>query len=416
MKTKMLFLFIAVFSFGVFAQEKVDCIEKEKQFNQMLFERAFDKANQEWSSIKKSCGTSSEHFCRLGVELLQYNIDVAAAADKEKTVRTLLEWYDQYDKSFPENNNGNLVHKAMALSDNKVGSESEIYSYLDAAFQLKKESFTDALALSIYFDLYYKKYTASKSTITINQLLEKYFAVNALLEASATKVPEKKQNCLTAMAGMKSLMLDLLVCDNLVPYTQDNFEQNKSNVDWLSSVASLMSERCYAKPVVEKICLQLHLLQPTSKSAAYLGKYYTNILNQPKAVEYYQLSATLATTVQEKSSILYTLASVLVSTDKAKSREVILSAIAVDPKNSKYLIFLANLYANATECAANDKEKKAIYKLAINTLQKALLLDSKYKSAIDNLLKNCTKNMGDASELKNKSVKIGCWINETVQF
>lgn len=416
MKTKLLFLFITVFSFSAFAQEKVDCVEKETQFNQMLFERTFDKANQEWSLIKKSCGTSSERFCRLGVVLLQYNIDVAPDADKEKAVRTLLEWYDQYDKSFPDNKNANLVRKAMALSDNKVGSDSEIYSYLDAAFQLKKENFTDALALSIYFDLYYKKYTASKSTITINQLLEKYFAVSALLEASAIKVPEKKQDCQTAMAGMKSLMLDLLVCDNLVPYVQDNFEQNKSNIDWLSAVVSIMSERCFAKPIVEKIALQLHLLQPTSKSAAYLGKYYTNVLNQPKAIEYYQLSSSLATTAKDKASILYTLASVLVSSDKAKSKEIVLSAISDDPQNAKYHIFLANLYANSVECAANDKEKKAIYKLAINTLQKALLLDSKYKSAIDNLSKNYIKNMGDIAELKNKSIKIGCWINETVQF
>ena len=416
MKTKLFLSLITFLSFAANAQEKLDCTDSEKQFGKMLFERDFAKANSEWPSIKKTCLNSTESYFRLGAELLKYNIDVAPDTSKEKPVRELLELYNQFDKTFPNNHNANLVLKAMALYDNKVGSNAEIFEYLDAAFTYKKDDFNNPKALYVYFQMYYTKYTEGKSGITDDNLIEKYLAVTALSESNSIKYTDKKEEYKTLISGAKSMVFDLLTCDRLVSYAQKNFETNKTNTDWLSGITMAMSDKCASKPIFETIALQLNQLKPSSKTAFYLANYYNNTQNGTKALDYFQQSVALATSNDEKATTSYTIASILANTDKAKAREHLMVAIQNQPKNGKYFIFLANMYANSSECTANEQERKALNQLAYNTVQKAAQIEPKYAQTVANISKGYLKNRGEIAELKNKTVKIGCWINESISF
>jgi tetratricopeptide (TPR) repeat protein len=416
MKTKFFIILITFLSFAANAQEKFDCTDSEKQFSKMLFERDFAKANNEWPTVKKNCLNSSESYFRLGAELLQYNIDVAPDTSKEKPVRELVELYELFDKTFPNNHNGNLVRKAMALYDNKVGSNAEILQYLEAAFNYKKDDFNNPKALYVYFQMYYTKYTEGKSGITDDNLIEKYLAVTALSESNSLKYNDKKEEYTTLISGVKSIVYELLTCDRLVSYAQKNFETNKTNTDWLSGIVLAMSDKCASKPIFETIALQWNQLKPSSKSAFYLANYYNTTKNTTKALDYFQQSVALATSNDEKATTSYTIASILANTDKAKAREQLMVAIQNQPKNGKYFIFLANLYANATECAANEQERKALYQLAYNTVQKAKQIEPKYTQTVANISKGFLKSRGEVTELKNKTVKIGCWINESISF
>ncbi len=416
MKTK-LYVLLVIFSTPFAKAQVTNCAEKENQLSQFITNKDYKKANETWNDIKLSCPSFSEKQYLLGSNVLQYNIEIAAAKDKEKEVRELIKLYDQYDKNFPENKNGNLEKRAMSLYDNKAGTNDEIFSYLDQAFDKQKTSFSNPQGLLVYFEMYFEKYKSDKSSITIEKLLNKYTSLNSLIEINSQKFTAKASEYGRVASGIDSYLQDILVCDNLIPYAQKNFENNKSDSNWLSVTAKALSVKCGNKPIFESIALELHKIKPTAKSAYYLATYYLNTGNQDKSIDFFKESISLATDKLEKATTSYTAASILASSDKARSKQMILTAIENNPSNGKYYIFLANLYANSiAECATNETEKKAIYKLASDTALKAIAIEPRYKTTAENMSKDYLKNVTFDSKNKLKSVHLGCWIDQTVHF
>ena len=415
MKTKLFILFVVFTQFA--SAQEVNCATKENQLSQFIIDNDYKKANDIWNEIKFECPSFSEKKYLLGSKVLQYNIEIAEAKDKEKEVRELIKLYNQYDKNFPENKNGNFEKRAMTLYENKAGTNDEIFSYLDHAFDKQKSSFSNPQGLLVYFELYFEKYKSDKSSITIDKLLEKYTAINSLLDTNSQKFPARANEYGRVASGMDSYMQNILICDNLIPYAQKNFESNKSDVNWLLATAKVLSVKCNSKPIFETVALELHKTKPSAKSAYYLATYYLNTGNQDKSITFFKESIDFASDKLEKATTAYTVASILASSDKGKAKEMVLVATENNPSNGKYYIFLANLYANAiAECAANETEKKGMYKLASDTALKAIAIEPRYKITAENMSKDYLKNVVFDSKSKIKSVHLGCWINQTVQF
>lgn len=416
MKTKLFFLFVIVFSHFANAQE-VNCANKEKQLSQFIADSDYAKALDLWNDAKTSCPTFSEKMYVLGSQVLQYNIEIAKPEDKEKNVRELIKLYTQLDKNFPNNKEGSFEKSAMALYNNKAGEEVEIYMLLDKAFELQKSTFTNPQAIFIYFNSFFDKYKSENSSVTIEKLLTKYTSVASLVEENSQKFPEKADENGRVLQGMNSLMDFYLICDNLIPFAQKNFEANKSNPSWLGSIAKSLSVSCKSAPIFETISLELHKVKPSSKSAYYLATFYLNTGKQEKATDYFTQSISLSNDKMEKATTAYVAASVLASSDKGKAKEMILLAIDNNPSNGKNYIFLADLYANGlSECASNDDEKKAIYKLASDTVLKAAQAEPRLKTTSESMSKRYLQNVVVDKKSKVKSVYLGCWINQTVQF
>ena len=416
MKTKLFFLFVLLVS-QIAKSQEVNCLEKENQLSQFITDNEFQKAYVLWNESKVSCSNFSEKTYSLAQQVLQYNIEVAAPDAKGDKVRELLKLYDLYDKNFPNNKNGNFEKRAMALFKNNAGSEEEIYGFLDKAFEKQNNEFSNPQAIDIYFKYYFDKYKSGKSTITLEQLFDKYNGIVSLSESNSIKFPENAGEYATVIQNLNSSMNDLLVCNNLIPYAQKGFETNKNNTSWLFATAKSLSVNCKMDPIFGTISNQLHLLKPTSKSAYHLATFYLNTGNQDKAIEFYNESISLATDKLEKASTAYTAASILVNSDAAKSKEMLLVAMENNPNNGKYYIFLGSLYANSVgECGTNQNEKKAIYKLASDTVLKAYTVEPRLKPTSEIMSKEYLKNVVFEKNEKIKSVKIGCWINQTVQF
>ena len=89
---------------------------------------------------------------------MQYQIEIADPKEKESKVNALVQLYNQYDKYFPNNKNGNYEKRAIALYTYKVGTPEDLYSYLNQAFEKEKETFSNSEALYTYFEMYFAKY------------------------------------------------------------------------------------------------------------------------------------------------------------------------------------------------------------------------------------------------------------------
>ncbi len=414
MKAKLILVIGLLFSLFINGQEN-NCAEKENDLSKFISEKKYNEANLLYSEIKNTCAKHSEKVYILGSQILQYNIE-STSTDNEKNVKELINLYDLYDKNFPNNENGNFEKRALVLIQNKIVSEIEIYSYLDKAFINQRKNFTNPQAIIEYFKLYFKKFNEQKEKITFDQLLEKYNDVITLVEQNKLQFPAKEQEYNRITKAAYNLIITKVTCENLTLYAQRNFENKKLDENWLNASAKWLSTICKNEPILEKIVLELHK-KPTSTSAYYLADYYLNTKNEQQALSFFDQSIALSQNNLEKSKTAYKVASIVAISNKAKAKEMIDIAILNDASNGKNYIFLANLYASSVdECANNENEKKAIYKLASTTVLKASIATPMLKPTSEKLSNDYLKNVIVDKSIKNKAIKINCWINETVQF
>lgn len=419
MKTLFSLVLFLISCETIFSQD-IDCDNKQKQLSSAITDSDFAKANEILSETRLKCATKSEVFYLLGIEVLKYNIELAADDKKEVAVLDLVKFYDQYDKNFPDNKNGNLINKAMVLYESKISKENDAYLSFDKAFAKDKFQFKNPNALYTYFSLFKEKYNDKKNNISFDQLLVKYSEVLKVVEKNRQEFPEKEVEFSNAFLAINSLVKNDLSKENVVAYAESNYASNKENVSWLESTANLLSQKATNSPIFGTVANQLHSLNPTNKSAYHLGNFNLKTRNQNKAIEYFNQSATLSSDKLEKAKTYYTLANILSMTDKSKSKEALKLAIDNNPTNGEYYVFLSSLYSNAAnECGTTSIEKKAIYQLAKTTINKAAQVEPKFKTTADQFAKKFespTSQELSAIKKNGNKVVIGCWINETVQF
>jgi len=191
MKSNLLFLFVILTSFA-YAQEN-SCANKEKQLVQYLSDNENTKALELWKDVNTTCPKHSENLYALGNRILQYEIEIADKKDKVTKVNDLLQFFNQYDKYFPANKNGNFEKRAIAQFTYNVGTPQEVFANLDKAFEKEKATFANSQAIYNYFDLYFAHYKENKAVIPQIELLDKYCAVSSLLAEKSILYPSKKR-------------------------------------------------------------------------------------------------------------------------------------------------------------------------------------------------------------------------------
>lgn len=421
MKT-LFFLFLSIISVGILHSQEINCVEKQKQLSSSITDNDFIKANETFSELKLKCEAKSEVFYLSGITVLQYNVELAADDKKEIAVRDLVKFYNQYDKSFPENKNGNAINIAMLLYETKISKDDEAYLNFEKAFNTDKFQFKNPNALYIYFNLFKEKYNDKNNKITFDQFIEKYSNILSVIEKNKVEFPEKKVEFDNAFLAVTSLVRNDFTKENTIAYAENKFSTNKENASWLTSTAELLSQKAPSSVIFGTIANQLHQLNPTSKSAYHLANFNLKTKNQNKAIEYFMQSASLSMDKVEKAKTYFTIATILASSDKSKSREMLLLALQNNPSGGEYYIFLSNLYSNSVnECGTNPLEKKAIYQLAKLTAVKASQVEPRYLTTANRIAQkyqNETPTTQELNQIKknNNKILVGCWINETVQF
>lgn len=403
--------------------QKLDCSSKIKEYQILLKTQDIPKSLEIWKDALKECPKQSEVLYTDGLQLLQYKIDNATTREeKEKWVREAVNLYDLYNKNFPFTTQDFEVQKAMVLLNNQIEVKEEIFNLLEKGFSKAPDKISDANAIYTYFSLYYEKYKAPNTKITVDFLLDKYSFINKSLKDLQASNPDKKNECTIALNSIRALAKDLLTCDYLATYYETHYPSNKENTSWISNALENLAAQCSAKPIFNTLAEKFYSNKPTSAAANFMALGKLKQRNLTEAIHYFTESAERQANPIEKASIYYSLATGLLANDKAKAKEFLNKAMVLNPKMGRCYLFLAQLYANsADECSRNDFEKKAIFYLAMQTAEKAGNIEPALKPASDKLIENFTQNALTPAEIANekmngKSITLGCWINETLTF
>jgi tetratricopeptide (TPR) repeat protein len=401
--------------------QKFDCSSKIKAYQELIQEMKMSESFDIWTEVRKNCPKENEAVYTDGIKILQYKIENATAEENEKAVRDLMKLYDQYNKNFPASIPDFEVQKALALINNKIEAKDEIFGLLDSGFTKASQNVTDANAIYTYFSLYTERFAAGDKKITSNSVLDKYSLVTTLLnqlQISKPGNPDYK----TAQRAIDNLIKDIATCENLAEYYTKNLESNKDNVDWMTSALISLSGKCSSKPIFLTLAEKLYSIKATAESANFVALGNTKQRKFPEAIKFYNESAELQTNPLEKAKTYYMLATGLLANDLPKSKEYLNKALAADPKMGKAYLYLGQMYVNnSKDCTKTDFEKKAIYNLATQTVQKAGVAEPKLKPTSDKMTQDYAPKSLTPSDISNakmngKSVTIGCWINETISF
>lgn len=401
--------------------QKLDCAAKTADYQELLKANKVKESFDIWTEVRKNCPKESEKIYTDGSTILQYKIDIASAEEKEKNVRDLMKLYEQYYKNFPAAIPDFEVQQAMALVNNKIEAKDEAFTLLENGFAKAANNITDVKAIHSYFTMYCDRFTAGDKKITSNAVLEKYTLVSTLLAQLQVAKPENKDYKM-AQNAIDARIKEIATCENLSDFYNKNYSANQDNVDWLTSALISLSADCSSKPIFQTLAEKLYAIKATAQSANFVAIANSKQRKLPEAIKFYNESAELQTNPIEKAKTYYTLATSFSANDAGKSKDYLNKAILADPKMGKAYLFLAQLYVNQSkDCGKTDFEKKAIYNLAIQTLQKVAVAEPKLKASADKMIEDYTLKAVSASDISKekmngKSLTIGCWINETISF
>ena len=403
--------------------QKFDCDSNIKTYQDLLKNNKTAEAYSDWNEVRKNCPKENEVIYSDGITILEYKIENEIAPEaKEKLVREEMKVYDQYYANFPNAIPTYEIQKAMALFNHKIEANDEILSLLDSGFTKASKSITDASACYTYFSLYYAKAKSDSKNYTADSILDKYMQINTLLDALMATNAAKAADYRSAQRGIRALAKEITTCDLLAAYYEKRFEANKDNPDWLTTALTNFTVKCSGLPIYNAMAETNYQRKATAKSACYLANACLKQRKFPEAIKYFTEAETLETNPLEKAKLDYTLATGLLSNDKAKAKELLLKTIALDPKMGRAYLFLAELYSNsAEECGQTPFQKKAVYYLAQETIKKAALAEPILKTTAQKMIENLAPKALSSTEIlqekmNGKSIKIGCWINETITF
>ena len=453
MKTRVTIALVVLFgmsSIGVNAQLSAeDCATTGSVFYESAKVGNYDAAYVPFTQLRKDCPKWSLALYQLGEKLLKDRI--AKAADKTADVNDLMTLYKDRMTHFPSKTKKGDVMGDMAqlMYDNKMGSMMDQFKAFDDAENTDSATFTSPKQLYIYFnlatdlvdagqlpledyfslyDLLINKIEGKESDMAkiISGLLEKQEAGTALTSKETTKLNNAEKN-LGSYGKIKGSINTLLGqranCENLVPLYEKQFEERKSDIKWVRVAAGrLNAKECNEGDLFFRLVQQLHQLEPSAKSAFYLGRLAEKDGDSSLALDYYNQSAELETNPNDQAKVYFQIAENFRKKGSfSQARSYYRKALEKKPSMGICYLRIAKMYADsANNCGADVFSKRSVYWLAADMASKAGRVDGSIAGTANSTAaayrgRAPSKQDIFTEGMSGKSVPLGCWIGASVR-
>ncbi len=453
MKTRFTIALAVLFgmsSFGVSAQLSAeDCATTGSVFYESAKVGNYDAAYTPFTQLRKDCPKWSLALYQLGEKLLKDRIK--KASDKTADINDLMSLYKDRMKYFPsKTKKGDVMGDiGLLMYDNKMGSSKDQFNAFDAAEKEDSKNFTSPKQLYIYFnlatelvdanqmpledyfglyDLLINKIEGKESDMAkiISGLLEKQEAGTKLTSKEAKKLENAEKN-LGSYGKIKGSINTLLGqradCGNLVPLYEKQFEERKSDINWVRVAAGRLSAKdCNEGDLFFRLVQQLHQLEPSAKSAFYLGKLAEKDGDSKLALDYYNQSAELETNPNDQAKVYYQIAENFRKKGSfGQARTYYRKALDKKPSMGICYLRIAKMYGDsANNCGTDVFSKRAVNWLAADMAAKAGRVDG---SIASNANATAASYRGRAPSkqdiftegMAGKTVSLSCWIGGSIR-
>lgn len=382
-----------------------DCTVTLSLFDQAARIKNYTEAYTHLQELRKNCASFHLAIYQHGENIYKHRIENAQGAQK-------MQEFEEYKKlsrerltHFPDSRKEGamLADFAQVMFENQIGTAQEQFAAFEEAYNKDKESFTSPRSLYTYFSLAVDLHDDKKLDIKkvfelydeligkieseeislaarITPLIEKQDAGTALNQADERLLTAGETN-LRAYSQVKGSIIGklgiLADCDNLIPMYNREFEENKSNIDWLQMAASRLSAKECEDPLFFKLVQELHNLNPSSRSAFYLGQLAEADGNSKMALDYYVQSAELETDNMRKARTFNNIAeNYRKAGNFSSARTFYRRAIDANPSNGRAYLQIASMISqSANNCGTTVFERRAVNWLAADLARTAARVD-----------------------------------------
>ncbi len=457
MKTRssfILFLALLIFS-NLSAQssdENVDCNKELSKFAQSAKIEDYDAAKPLYETLVEHCPKLSMAIYQYGERMFKHFLNEAKTDDeKQEAAKAFIKNLDDRLELFPSKTDKGSTYSKIALTqfENNVGSTEEQYNAFDRAWKEDKENFINPKSLYAYFSLLidlqdegkksledaFNKYDEVMDKINLEQsqrakvqqpLLEKLDEGEQLTAAEQKTYDTNDiylRNYNTIKESIDEKVGSRADCSNLIPLYTSSFEEKKGDIDWLKSAARRLStKKCTDGDMFFKVTEALHELDPSAKSAKYLGQLAANDGDLKKAIEYFKQSADLEDNELDKAQVYYLIGNMYNDQGSlSNARNFYRQAISNDPSFGRAYLKIAQMYANsANDCGDDLFEKRSVYWKAAEYAKRAANVDPSLRSAAAQTAASYEGRAPSKADIfkqgkQGEVINIKCWIGESVR-
>ena len=451
MKTKITFVFSLFLATFAFADNTEDCAVTLSLFAEPAKIESYDTAYPYLQQLRQDCPDFHISIYQYGERIYKDRIEKATTDEARlaefNEYKKLLEERLRY---FPQDTSEGTVYSSIAqvMFDYKIGSLKGQFDAFDKAYKSDKEGFTSPKSIYTYFSLSIALFDNGQKDIQdvfelYDEIINKIEIEENLWAERITPLIEKQDNqeslssseerLLKAgeinltnyskvKSGVNGKLGNIADCDNLIPLYQKDFEEKKNDEKWLRIASERLSAKECEDPIFFKLAEQLHKLEPSAKSAYYLGQLAEADGKTTLALEYYNQSAELQTNPHERARVYYKIAeSFRKKGSSSQARNFYRKAINEKPSMGRAYLQIATMYAKSSnDCGKDVFEKRAINWLAAELANTAARVDPSVadnaRAAAQSYLQRApTKQDIFTAGMAGKTVSFSCWVGGSVK-
>jgi tetratricopeptide (TPR) repeat protein len=352
---------------------------------------------------------------------------------------------------FPQKSPVGLIYSEIGedMYNYNLGTSDEQFKYLDDAWKQDAANFKSPKGLYIYFLLLNQLEDEGKKEI--NELFVKYDELIAQIEGMeneqaiiaktmlAKKEDQQKltksearqlknsgiylDNYAKIKKGISGVLGQKADCDNLIPLYTKDFEAKKTNKDWLKVAASRMNAKdCTSDPLFFNLVEALHNLEPSAKTAFYLGRLAMDNGDSNKGLEYFKNAAELEENPLDKAKAYFSIAETYKkrgSLSQAKSYYE--RALEYKPSMGiAYLRIASMIASSANDCGETTFDKQAVYWKAEKYARRAASVDASLRSNANETAESYSQRAPSKADIfqndmQGKTINFSCWFGGSIK-
>lgn len=450
MKTRfVLFLSLLTLTFSgkTVAQAPDDCPITLSYFIEPAKAENYEAALPHYEKVIKECPAASLATYQYAVKMFEWYIK--EKKDNSK-VNDLIRAWELRLQHFPERTSEGevLVTLAQLKFDNKIGNNQEQFNAFDQAFKKHPDDFKSGKSLYTYFSLAVDLFNEGKKEL--QEIFDLYDAVNEKISFEKNELAQKLtplmdkdenggslnaneqrakrvyENNLdvynTVEKSVDGKLGQLADCDNLIPLYEKDFENKKDDIEWIKAASNRLDAKDCEGELYSKLATRLHELEPSSTSAYLLGKRAEAEGKASTAMKYFNEAADLETDNSKKARIYYSIAeNYRKAGNFSSARTYYNRMLEVRPSAGMAYYRIGSMYADsASNCGTTVFEKRAMYWLAAEMMDKAARVDgsvaSNAKAAAESYRQRAPQKSDIFSEgMAGKTIQFKCWVGGSVK-
>ena len=413
-------------------EDSIRCLKNISIYTEYVKTNNFKDAYTPWMSVFTEAPKAQVSTYTNGAKILRALI--AGEKDAAKQKQYFNELMKVHDQRIQYLDDLNKLVKRDATKGSIIGMKAhdyftmggqdmnEAYNMFKEAIELEKEN-SDYFVLQEFMDAAARKMKSDEAYK--EQFIQDYLFASGVADGAlkaATKENDKKL-LKVAKDNIDAFFINsgVATCDNLQAIYAPKVEQNKTNLDYLKQVISVMQMlNCTEQEAYFAASEAAHAIEPTAETAVGCGYMYYKKGDMDKCIDYFDQAINLEQDPLKKADYAYKTAAILFSKKQlSKAKQYALKSISLDGNNGKPYILIANMYASSPNWSDEAALNKCTYFAVIDKLQKAKSVDPSVAEEANKLIGTYAAHTPKDADLfflslkKGDSVTIGGWIGET---